>query len=293
MFSITTHQQQYTTYVLSDLFAQSQVEVVPERGGILTQWRIQDQELLYLDHERFTHPELTVRGGIPVLFPICGNLPNDTYHYQGKPYTLKQHGFARNLPWQVVDQDSDGVASLTVMLDSSQETLLYYPFEFTLALTYQLMGQTLTVRQHLTNRSEQPMPFVLGFHPYFAAPNKSQLKFGIPAKAFYDHLSQTSRPFDGSFDLTQPEIDVAFKQPSSQSATVSDPSLNRQLTLKYGDPYSTLVFWTVLGKDFYCLEPWTAPRNALNTGEQLITLSSGESFESQFSLTVSLLNPSA
>jgi len=34
-----------------------------------------------------------------------------------------------------------------------------------------------------------------------------------------------------------------------------------KLTLEYDDHYSTLVFWTVKGKDFYCLEPW-APPNA-------------------------------
>jgi len=47
-------QQQYKIYILSDS-AQSRLEVVPERDGIITSWRIQS-ELLYLDAERFANP---------------------------------------------------------------------------------------------------------------------------------------------------------------------------------------------------------------------------------------------
>jgi len=37
------------------------------------------------------------------------------------------------------------------------------------------------------------------------------------------------------------------------------------------------VVWTVAGKDFVCLEPWTAAANALNTGDKLLTLARGKS----------------
>ena len=32
------------------------------------------------------------------------------------------------------------------------------------------------------------------------------------------------------------------------------------------------VVWTVAGKDYVCLEPWTSPANALNTGDGLLEL---------------------
>ena len=50
-----------------------------------------------------------------------------------------------------------------------------------------------------------------------------------------------------------------------------------------------IVFWTVKGKPFYCLEPWTAGRNALNTGERLLSLAPGDSLETVFSLTADFL----
>lgn len=129
MFSIAIQQQKYKTYILSDEIAGSQLEVVPERGGMITRWRFQGQELLYLDTERFAHPDLSVRGGIPILFPICGNLPENTYTYNGQTYTLKQHGFARDLPWQVTEQVTHEKASLTLVLNSNEQTRAVYPFE--------------------------------------------------------------------------------------------------------------------------------------------------------------------
>jgi galactose mutarotase-like enzyme len=35
------------------------------------------------------------------------------------------------------------------------------------------------------------------------------------------------------------------------------------------------VVWTVAGRDFVCLEPWSAPADALNSGEGLIELPNG------------------
>ncbi|HEY9693358.1 MAG TPA: hypothetical protein V6D15_14190 [Oculatellaceae cyanobacterium] len=293
MFAIAQKLQQYKTYILSDDDSQSQLEVVPERGGIITSWRIQGQEILYLDAERFTKPDLSVRGGIPILFPICGNLPENTYTFQNQQYTLKQHGFARDLPWEVTEQVTQERLSLTIVLNSNDQTRAVYPFDFQLAFTYELKGNTLEIRQRYTNHgattaglSLEPMPFSTGLHPYFWTPHKTQLQFEIPSSEYYDQIHHTTHPFSGEFNFTQDEIDVAFKQLSGNSASITDNGRKLKLTLSYDDSYSTLVFWTVKGKDYYCIEPWTAPRNALNTKESLIQLEPGASLETHVSLTV-------
>ena len=37
------------------------------------------------------------------------------------------------------------------------------------------------------------------------------------------------------------------------------------------------MIWTLAGKDFVCLEPWTCACDALNTGEGLLVLPPGAS----------------
>lgn len=290
MFAISINQNQYRTYTLYDQAAQAELEVVPERGGLITHWRFKGQEILYFDAARFADPSLSVRGGIPVLFPICGNLPDNQYTLNGQTYTLKQHGFGRDLPWEVVERATHDEAALTVQLTQNEQTLAVYPFEFSVRLTYRLAGNALTIDQVVENRSDRTMPFSLGFHPYFQVNDKTQLDFDIPADQFQDQITKEMHPFTGQFeDITADEIDVAFKPLSRQSAQVQDRDRNLILTLTYDDAFSTLVFWIVNGKDYYCLEPWTAPRNALNTGDSLILLAPQQSFTSHIKFEANTL----
>ncbi|HAC65241.1 MAG TPA: aldose epimerase [Cyanothece sp. UBA12306] len=285
-FSVAFKQEQYLTYILEDSEATSSVEVVPERGGIITRWKLKGQDIFYLDEERFTHPELSVRGGVPILFPICGNLPDDTYAHLGKSYKLKQHGFARNLPWEVTNQGTDDSASLTVTLSNNDQTFQDYPFEFQVDFTYELKGNSLAIRQKYQNKSDKKMPFSFGFHPYFLLLDKSQVTFNIPGTEYEVNPSKEIHPYHGTFDFNQDEIDAAFKALTGASATMTDNQRNLKLTLSWSDIYSTFVFWTVKGKDFVCLEPWSAPRNSLNTGENLTQVPPGETCEAVFEMKV-------
>jgi galactose mutarotase-like enzyme len=285
MFAIAVEQRQFETYVLTDAATQSRLEIVPERGGIAIGWEVEGKPILYLDTERYTDPALSVRGGIPILFPICGNLPNDTYTYEDKTYTLKQHGFARNLPWQVTERSSQDSASITLALESNAQTRGSYPFDFQVAFTYILKGNSLTIQQRYTNRSNSVMPFAAGFHPYFAVADKRQLQFDLPATQFWDNVTKSVQPYPGYFDWDLEEIDAAFLNFPASTVSVRDRDRNLQLTLSYEQSFSTLVFWTVKGKDFYCLEPWTSGRNAMNTGDRLIHLQPGTSLDTSVSLT--------
>lgn len=291
MCAIAIKQDQYTTYILTDEQAQSRIEVIPERGGIITQWSLQHQDILYFDAERFKDPNLSVRGGIPILFPVCGNLPNNAYTYKGQQYQLKQHGFARDLPWTVAEsvEGLNDLLHLTLFLNSNDQTRAVYPFDFQLTFTYQLKGNTLAIQQRFTNYSSEPIPFSIGLHPYFLTADKTQLEYEIPASEYQDQISSYIHPFSGTFDLTRDELDLVFREITDCSASVTDKGRGLKITLNYSDLYSSLVFWTVKGKDYYCLEPWSAPRNALNTGEHLTQLAPGASLEAYVSISVNFL----
>jgi galactose mutarotase-like enzyme len=276
MFTITQQPQTEPIYILNDTASQSSLTVYPDRGGIATSWKVADRELMYLDAERFADPTLSVRGGFPILFPICGNLPENTYTIADRQYSLKQHGFARELPWQVTSQSTVTAASLTITLESNQETLAVYPFDFSVSFTYRLRGNELIIDQSYTNRSNEPMPFASGLHPYFQAPAKDSLTFEIPSVSYQEKQTGETHTFAGKFDFSQAEIDAAFTEITGNTVTVTDSHQHLTLTMTSTDNYRTIVFWTVAGKDFYCLEPWTGPRNNLNTGIDLLHVAPGE-----------------
>jgi galactose mutarotase-like enzyme len=281
MFTIVKQPQIEPVYILTDTDSQSTLTIYPDRGGIATSWKVNDRELMYLDAERFNDPSLSVRGGFPILFPICGNLPDNAYSLDGKQYALKQHGFARDMQWQVTHQSTTTEASLTVTLESNEATRQVYPFDFSVSFTYRLRGGELVIDQAYTNKSAQPMPFSSGLHPYFLALDKDCLTFKIAADSYQEKQTGETHPFAGKFDFSQAEIDAAFTNVAASVATATDTQQKLTLTMTSSSEYRTIVFWTVQGKDFYCLEPWTAPRNSLNTGVDLLHVAPGETLSTK------------
>ena len=98
---LTFRQKPYQHWEFLDVSSGSRLRLLPERGGLVSEWFCQGREILYFDEIRFRDSEKSIRGGIPILFPICGNLPGDLLHLENDSYFLRQHGFARDFKWQI------------------------------------------------------------------------------------------------------------------------------------------------------------------------------------------------
>ena len=104
----------------------------------------------------------------PVLFPFVGRLKDDTFLHGGKTYSMKQHGFARDMEHQLVSKTED---TLWFKLVTSNETLAVFPFSFVLKIGYQLIGNEVKVLWEVHNNSvDKHMHFAIGAHPAFNCP---------------------------------------------------------------------------------------------------------------------------
>src|ERR1700737_60335 len=70
------------------------------------------------------------RWGLPLMIPNFSRLKDGVF--KDKNTTLPIHGFGRNLPWTVTEQDR---THLCMQLTSSEATLPHYPYEFTFTTT--------------------------------------------------------------------------------------------------------------------------------------------------------------
>jgi galactose mutarotase-like enzyme len=78
----------------------------------------------------------------PVLFPNVGRVWNDEYRYAGNTYQMGQHGFARDMDFQVTYKEDDGIV---YWFESTPDTLGKYPFPFRLIIGYLLDGNKIVV----------------------------------------------------------------------------------------------------------------------------------------------------
>jgi galactose mutarotase-like enzyme len=284
MYRIDRRVDDFTRYLLIDDGA-NRVEIVPERGALVTSFRVGERELLYLDPATFADRSKNVRGGIPVLFPMAGKLAHDHYFVDGREFTMKQHGFARSSAWSVIDQKTESAAQLTLALTSNEATRAEFPWDFEVRLTFVLAGATLQIEQHYRNNSREPMPLHAGFHPYFLVPDaqKAQTKISTDATRAFDNTRGAFEPFAG-FDLTRPEVDLHLLDHTPRHTTLMRPD-GLGVRIDMDAAFTTLVVWTLTGKDYVCLEPWTAPGNALNTRTGLLIVPPGGVHEARVEIT--------
>ena len=83
------------------------VELLPERGALVTRFVAGTDELLFLDEATVLDTARSVRGGIPILWPNAGALPSTPIERDGVAVRLTRHGFARDRAWTVADSGCD------------------------------------------------------------------------------------------------------------------------------------------------------------------------------------------
>lgn len=285
-YTVSTYTDTFEIYELKEASTDSRVLVCPERGGIVTQCRLRGEELFYLDKSTFDNQEANIRGGNPVLFPICGSLKDSTYEWDGREYNMGQHGVARNMAWEVVGTSSEEEASVTLRLRANETTLAAFPFRFELVFTYALVGGELHTRQQYSNLGQSgPMPFYAGFHPYFAIHGGKDIAYDTDATSYIDYNDNLIKPYTGSVDLEP--MKESFCLLDAKRSDISFPNGGgSRVRLTYDPIFKYVVVWTLKDRPFVCVEPWMAQPLELNRGEELVLLQAGETLEANLTIGV-------
>ena len=247
------------------------IKFCPERGGVITNWVSEGKEILYFDEKRFMDKTKSIRGGIPILFPICGNLNTSSSVFGNGYLQLSQHGFARDLQWQY----SINEKSLCLFLYESKNTKKYYPFDFELRIEVTLKINCLEFEITIFNKTDIAMPINFGLHPYFNVSDFKNLDFvGNPLNCQNQEKNIISNTLD---ELKNINLGVDLLMYSSGRSSFRDKIFKREVTLNHPYPFDLGVIWSDPPRRMICLEPWTSPRNSFVDGFRNIMILSNES----------------
>ena len=247
----------------------------------------------------------------PLLFPIVGKLPEDTYLHNGQSYKLSQHGFARDHEFQLIHEEADNLVFQLMHSEASQQV---YPFEFELRVSYTLRGSVLTVGWHVRNpaAADQDLLFSIGAHPAFNCP------LGSEAGQFADYAFHFDHPVTLQRHLlrgglrtgeTSPVLNQQATLPLSyelfaDDALVFDHFDFTRITLQKADktgPFVRMQFdgfpylglWTKgPGANFVCIEPWqgvaspVGPPQELRDKEGIMTLTPSQMFDCSYTIEI-------
>jgi len=209
-------------------------------------------------------------GQSPVLFPTVGALKDDQYIFDGQTYEMPRHGFARRKVFEVKNSSENEVI---FQLNYDDETLKFYPFEFSLEIRYTLTENKLTVSYNVKNKSEKEMYFSLGAHPGFAIDTENGLKYDDYEIAFSDDEQLEIHPLidnliskeTQTIELKNKALPLSYEL-FAKDALVMTTMKSKELILRNNQNENQVIFtfsnfpyfgiWAAKNADFVCLEPW-------------------------------------
>lgn len=205
----------------------------------------------------------------PVLFPFVGAVKNKEYEYNGQLYSMGQHGFARDMEFELIQKTE---TTVIYELRSNEETRKKYPFEFSLKIKYELFENTIRVNWIVKNNDNKTMYFSIGAHPAFRVPvnerencfikfdNKSALKNtrlenGLANRNKNEEINTNNGYLRIDKDLFKYDA-LIFENNQVNEVSICMPDKKEYVTVKFDSPL--VGIWSPYKKDcpFICIEPW-------------------------------------
>lgn len=211
----------------------------------------------------------------PLLFPYVGRFTDGKYLLKGTEYEMGIHGFARHLPYSLVEKSEN---TLVFELCDNEDTLKAYPYHFILQVCYELTEDTISITYNVRNLSDERMYFGIGGHPGFALPFDEGLDFSdyyleFEGKSFPTRVGHTETCFlsgqDESFPLKEDKYlplahpmfddDAIVLKNMADKVTLKSDKGNRQVIVSYPNlPYLGLWHAPKTEAPYICIEPWTS-----------------------------------
>ena len=214
------------------------------------------------------------KGQAPILFPIVGSLREGKTEIDGETYSMPRHGLARTRQFQRLSSRSDAAV---FRLAADADTKSAYPFDFSLTVSYELAGQSLTQLFTVKNEGEGEMPFCLGLHPGFNVPLDDEEDFGDYVLTFERGETCDSPVLDPETGLVRtaarrPVLENTRQLPLCHELFAADAlvleNLRSRKVCLYSkhsgrgvemnfDGFDFFGVWQPQNAPFVCLEPWT------------------------------------
>lgn len=208
----------------------------------------------------------------PVLFPIVGKLVEDETIIEGEVFSMGQHGFARDMKFQLISKTENRVEYL---LKSDATTKKMYPYDFEFIISYTLADANISIEWKIINKDSRRIYFSVGAHPAFNIPYNGAdslldyyLQFDAPEKIeeyilhppFIDGKNIINKPNELflSPDLFRNDAIVyGFVDKVTIASNTSDMKISVNCK---GFPY--VGIWSPYYEEknaiapFICIEPW-------------------------------------
>ena len=203
-------------------------------------------------------------GHAPILFPFGGNC---ALIENGVQYPCPRHGFVRDQQFSLWEKKEN---EITLVLRSSEETKKVFPHDFSIFITYMVVGNCLKITYKAVNEGKETMYAGFCCHDSFALDDcvdayemvfENEEHFVAPYCLYGD-----GRLTGESEDLGKGKVlrlnrefthnnSVILVNTNSHSVTLKKQGEDTKIaTVRYPD-FPNLLFWSAENSRMVCIEP--------------------------------------
>ncbi|KAG0628780.1 hypothetical protein M758_1G052500 [Ceratodon purpureus] len=221
-------------------------------GGCVTSWKTSEgKDLLFVRPDAVFTGQKPISGGLPHCFPQFG------------PGPIQQHGFARNVSWEIASSQSDDeTTTLVLQLKPSDYSRNMWDYEFLVTFKIVLGGEKLTTELVVENTDSKPFSFTTALHSYFKADASKTSVTGLKGcKRLDKPYEDPANPIEGQEDRDVIEfpgfVDTMYRETPSE--LLLDNGFGTKLSIK-NEGWTDAVLWNpyltmeACYKDFVCVE---------------------------------------
>lgn len=297
---------QFTEYVLTNPETGEALYILPEYGGIIRKMTLQKEGHLHQVINVANSPEKlaeTMKSYPSVhLFPWGNRVRDGKYSFEGVEYQLPIseialnnaiHGFVSFANFEVVEEEANEIEAILTFRFIYKGTYFGFPFPFNLEIQHIFSSdEGLEINYSIKNTGNQTMPMVLGWHPYFKIEGETADDWQIDFPATHQYISdgqmisadKVEVDFKGVMDLKGRTLDAVFAVEPSSKVETKLHSPNKNLTINVWQEglkggFSFVVVYIPTARDCIAIEPMTGNTDAFNSGDGLMMLEAGKTFE--------------
>ena len=279
-------------WVLHDDGADLHATWVPEAGMLGASLVYQGKAHLWQGAGVAAYARARTFMGIPFLHPWANRLDHFGYDVGGREVMLDRaspllllddnglpiHGVLNALPrWSVLKAAADPHAARLVagLNFDDRDLLALFPFPHRVEMEVMLSAGALSVSIRLTATGDGPVPIAFGFHPYLqlpGAPRSSwEVAFPVRRQALLDKQNLPTGQHQAVAPITGPigerTWDDCFDRVDSPARfTLSGGGATVQI--EFAQVYPVAQIFAPPGQEYVCVEPMSAPVNALSGSHQ-------------------------
>lgn len=297
MFQI--HRKQNKVNVFQE---DSQLAEIGLIGAVLNQWSPLGENLIDgyqdLDKADFNH----ARSGW--LFPFPNRLEDGKYMFDDSLYHFPInepannnaiHGFLLAEPFQLYKTYNVSHKCILGFKYKYAGSHSYYPFSFDFRIDYHFTEGQLTIELSIENIGRSPMPFAIGWHPYFQLQCPLEDHYISLPEAELIELNERSLPTGKQlpYDFAHKAVlvgdrhyDDCFKFEAEDNKVVLSTD-TKSLSMVMSKDWGYFQVFTPDERTSVALEPMTGTINCLNNKQGIVELDPGKKFQTSFVIKAS------